>query len=337
MGDDDSTDTGRPLNGARLADLERLFQLKQAGALTEAEFEIQKARLMAQPAISRTTRWLLPYGAALLAATAIGGVLAWNFSPAEEDQAPLDLQNQTMMGSLPQDLELVSPPSPPGIRALPVAEQLARAFETAFGRRGSATITRDNGASYGTTNFRETARYRPSRLIWQGDTAILLSEGIVRDAPHVSSGKIAAHYLRPVGDGFEIVAAHLNAVVTGNWGQMSGWTISDRYTSNPVILAEGGGTWQGTTISCTTMVELTAQGPREIGTQLRSYSNGGGLIGDEGEVSVAGRVANITQGREFTVRYSGTSNVSRRYVMQGNQFVRQETPVVEGVCDDQAD
>ena len=99
-------------------------------------------------------------------------------------------------------------PTPTGVRALPEAEQLKLAFRTTYGKDAAAQV-KDGDA--GTINV------KPGRLLWIGDTAVLLSPGANESDCHACSGALAIAYLKPQGDGF---------AVTGKWPTLvrgSGW------------------------------------------------------------------------------------------------------------------
>jgi hypothetical protein len=66
----------------------------------------------------------------------------------------------------------------PDVRALPAGEQLARAFEAAFGSRGEAVLAVPTAAAD------EDVRYTPGRLVWLPFGPVLVSEGkVVRIRP----------------------------------------------------------------------------------------------------------------------------------------------------------
>ena len=86
-------------------------------------------------------------------------------------------------------------PTVAGVRALPEAEQLKLAFRTTYGKDGAAQV-KDGEA--GTINV------KPGRLMWIGDTAVLLSPGANESDCHACSGALAIAYLKPHGDGFAV-------------------------------------------------------------------------------------------------------------------------------------
>jgi hypothetical protein len=195
----------------------------------------------------------------------------------------------------------------PDVRALPAEEQLARAFEAAFGTRGEAVLSVPGNGSD------EDVRYAPGRLIWPAFGPVLVSEGKVQDPAHVSAGKIAIHYLKPAGDRFEVVRAFPAAVSTGSFGQVARWSFNPRFSNWPVIAAEGGGTWQGYTCSWLTLTELRPGGPAEIAQVPLVYDDTGAKADGSGR-GIEGKILNINKNQSFDVVYSGSRAFSEHYV-----------------------
>jgi hypothetical protein len=336
MNEHDSGDPGGPLlTGSRLSDLERLFELKRAGALTDEEFQAQKQRLIAENGAPRSSspaprswrKWTIIAAFAAVAITSLIVALVWRPSKAG-NAAMQEAVVSSEVASADPEVPPEAQPKSPSVRSLPPDEQRARAAQAALGSRRSAILSVNFDGS------EERIEFSPKKLVWVGDVAILLSEGIVQDPGHASAGKIAAHYLRPIGDDFKLIRAYPTALVAGSFGQMSGWSVSDRFTSTPAIVAEGGGTWQGTTLSCMVIVELTRDGPREVASVPVSYSDSGsGLIPENEQTDLEGRATNVVRDREFTMRYTGTSSADRRYVRSGARFLRQGSQLIEA-CED---
>ncbi|MCC2977429.1 hypothetical protein LK533_12180 [Sphingomonas sp. PL-96] len=203
-----------------------------------------------------------------------------------------------------------APPKPTGVRALPAAEQLARAAKAVFGPSGKATETRD-GAQVITT---------PARLVWRGDTAVLVSAAEMVDACHGCTGALDIAYLKPQGDGFALVRRWPDAVPGSSWGAPpSEWSISDRFGPNPVLYASGGGTWQGYTCSVFTLTELGAGGPVGLVSAPEGYDDTGAGTA-ETPTTLEGKIANIVPGRSFDVTYTGTQHFTDQYVRQGDKY-----------------
>lgn len=297
-------------------ELERLQRLRESGALTDEEFQAEKRRLLGHQSIapaaevvevepqppSRRRLWII-LGLAGLVIAVVAGLFFGRMS--ESDDGIIDLPMPTENEA--QDVNLVEAKALPDVRALPPEEQLARAFEVAFGSRGEAVLSvPGDGAD-------EDVRYAPGRLIWPAFGPVLISEGKVQDPAHVSAGKIAIHYLRQAGDRFEVVRAFPAAVATGSNGQVARWSVNPRFSSWPVIAAEGGGTWQGYTCSWLTLTELRPGGPAKVGQVPLVYDDRGAKEDGTGR-AIAGKILNVTKDQTFDVVYSGSRAFSEHYV-----------------------
>jgi hypothetical protein len=313
---------------SRYDELERLQRLRESGALTDEEFQAEKRRLLGHETIappeatdeepelpegepSRRPLYLLIGGAALVVAIVAGlwlGNLVGGGETYEGGNAALPQEN--MAG----ESNLAEAKAAPDVRSLAPDEQLARAFEAAFGSRGEAALSvRSDGAD-------EDVRYAPGRLIWPAFGPVLLSEGQVQDPAHVSAGKIAIHYLRPAADRFEVVRAWPAGVSTGSFGKVAHWAVSPRFSTWPVIVSEGGGTWQGYTCSWLTLTELRPGGPVELATVPLAYDDTGAKAEEDESVSIEGKVLNVVRNQSFDVVYSGSRAFSEHYVRSGDRY-----------------
>jgi hypothetical protein len=79
----------------------------------------------------------------------------------------------------------------PTLRPCRPKEQLAKAFEAAFGSAGSATVN----APAGRGRRGERGPLPPGRLIQAPFGPVLVSEGEIKDAPHVSGGPDRNHLI----------------------------------------------------------------------------------------------------------------------------------------------
>ncbi|HEX9963447.1 MAG TPA: SHOCT domain-containing protein [Allosphingosinicella sp.] len=301
---------------SRYEELERLQRLRESGALTDEEFQLEKRRLLGHETIapteeaaavtpgisSRRRLWILLGVAALV--IAVIAALYFGRSSAGDDgiiDLPLPTENEVA------ESNLVEPRAAPNVRALPGEEQLARAFEAAFGSRGEAAL------SVAGEGLDEDVRYVPGRLVWAPFGPVLISEGKVQDPAHVSAGKIAVHYLKPSGDRFEVVRAFPAAVATGSNGKVARWHLNPRFSDWPVIAAEGGGTGQGYTCSSLTLTELRPDGPARVAEVPLVYDDTGASEDGTGR-SIEGKILNIVKGQSFDVVYSGSRAFSEHYV-----------------------
>lgn len=312
----------------RYEELERLHQLKASGALTEEEFAEEKRRVLGgsaaapepDPASPRDRRkWVLIALAAFGVLVAIGagillgreagpGTKVREVRPAAE---PLNAVDDVLNVGTPAE----------DVRTLPEEEQTKRAFQAAFGTAERASLSVDSGEAYGTDHFPETVEFTPGGLAWTPFGPVLISVGEVKDAAHVSAGKIAVHYLRPVGGQFEVAQSFVPAIETGSFGRIGSWSLSRKFSDFPVIYATGGGTWQGFTCAVATLTELTPNGPRQLADIPLAYGNGGAVREGEKATEIEGKVRNIVKDQSFDVVYSGSQAFTEHYVRRGGSYV----------------
>jgi hypothetical protein len=314
---------------SRYDEIERLQRLRESGALSDEEFQAEKRRILGYAAVapepapaagvgeaeeeapSRRPLWLLIGGAALVVAIVAGLWLGNLVGGGETYEGANSALPEAENGI---DSNLVEAPAAPDVRSLAPDEQLARAFEAAFGSRGEAALSvESDGAS-------EDVRYAPGRLIWPAFGPVLLSEGKVQDPAHASAGKIAIHYLKPEADRFAVVRAWPAGVSTGSFGKVAHWAVSPRFSSWPVIVSEGGGTWQGYTCSSLTLTELRPDGPAEIARVPLAFDDAGARGEEGGATSIEGKVLNVVKNQSFDVVYSGSRAFSEHYVRTGGRY-----------------
>ena len=307
----------------RLEALERLSKLRETGALSTEEFEEEKRRLLAsktEPAIEmqeqRPTRSRTPlYGLSALAIAAVIAVGFWLDRDAMGDRNGSTTSIAPSQKAVPNDNMAVSETGA-DIRELPEKEQLNRAFTVAFGSNGPVTMR------LGDSETEEDVKFTPGHLVWASFGPVLLSEGQVQNAGHVSSGKIAAHYLKPAGASFQVIKRFIPAVETGSMGQVSEWDVSPKFGAYPVVYVEGGGTWQGYTCSVTTLLELAPVKPIELVSIPTYYSDSGALVEGGKTTEIEGKITNIINHQSFDVAYSGSAKFTEHYVRRGNAYVR---------------
>ena len=304
---------------SRYDELERLQRLRESGALTDEEFQAEKMRLLGHQSLapedeaaeaetgprSRRPVWIglavAALAVAVLAGLWFGNLVGGAGSGYESGNFALPQENVAAVENL------IEAESVPDVQKLPPEEQLARAFEAAFGSRGEAVLAvPSNGTD-------EDVRYAPGRLVWLAFGPVLISEGKVQDPAHASAGRIAVHYLKPAGDRFEVVRAFPAAVATGSFGQVARWSLNPRFSNWPVVAAQGGGTWQGYTCSGLTLTELRPEGPVKLADVPLVYDDTGAREDGEGR-AIEGKVLNIVRNQSFDVVYSGARAFSEHYV-----------------------
>jgi hypothetical protein len=301
---------------SRYDELERLQRLRESGALTDEEFQAEKRRLLghqtiapeadaveeALPTRSRRPVWIA-LAIAALAVAVVAGLWLGRTSGGDDGIIDLPMPTENELA----DSNLVEAKALPDVRTLPPEEQVARAFEAAFGSRGEAIMSVPGDGSD------EDVRYAPGRLIWPSFGPVLISEGKVQDPAHASAGKIAIHYLKPAGDRFEVARAFPAAVATGSNGQVARWILNPRFSNWPVIAAEGGGTSQGYTCSWLTLTELRPDGPARVAQIPLVYDDRGAKEDGTGR-AIQGKILNINKNQSFDVVYSGSRAFSEHYV-----------------------
>jgi hypothetical protein len=193
-------------------------------------------------------------------------------------------------------------------------EQLAAAFRVAFGK-GDAVVLKRQG------EMKENVRYTPGDLINAPFGPVLLSPGEVVSPAHASSGKLAAIYLTRTDNGFSVAKKFVPATETGSYGKIGEWSVSRSFGELPVVTVDGGGTWQGCTVSVTTLIELTPDGPKELADVPMTYDNAGAVPEGQQPMRISGRIEKIVPGKSFDVVYFGSKDFTEHYVRKGESYV----------------
>jgi hypothetical protein len=307
----------------RIEALERLQKLRESGALSEEEFEREKAALFVPPppppaaeysttVVSAGPRggapsWLWPAVGAVALLAAIAAVVLLT-----RDRNPEPIAAETNVAAPtpePAQANAAAPAPQPAIRGRPEAEQLAAAFRAAF--RGQAVRDAEDGE----------ITYRPATLLWVGDRAVLISNGNNADECHACAGVVAVHHLVPEGEGFRVDGEWLR-VATDDYGRPPEWRISSELTGRPALRAKGGGGNQGIFCHFVTWYDLAGGRPSELARVQTGYTNEGS--GEEGEgVELTGRIANLRRGRSFDVVYTGYESFTESYRWRGDRFEKE--------------
>jgi hypothetical protein len=193
-------------------------------------------------------------------------------------------------------------------------DQLAAAFQVAFGKGGAVVLKRQG-------EMKESVRYTPGDLVNAPFGPVLLSPGEVVGPAHANSGKLAAIYLTRTDKGFTVAKKFVPAAETGSFGKIGGWSVSRSFGALPIVTVEGGGTWQGYTCSVTTLLELAPDGPKELVTLPMTYDNSGAVGDGKKPKQINGRIEKIVPGKSFDVVYFGSKDFTDRYVRKGDSYV----------------
>jgi len=163
----------------------------------------------------------------------------------------------------------------------------------------------------------EKIKYEPVALVEVEGRPVLVAKGIVIDAAHVTSGKVAAIYFGADG---KVQRRDLKAVESGSSGVIANVSVSTKFGPLPMIVAEGGGTWQGYSCDLVRLVELTPTGPREL-ADIPTYYDDSAVNPDANKgTTLTGKIANIQSGKSFDVVYSGSRNFTETWVRRGDKY-----------------
>jgi len=291
--------------------LERLQKLRESGAITEAEFELEKERLLRPAATARPQPWVWIAAAATLVLIALLVIL---LTRRETEADANESVSANVVGAPAPVANAVAPaPVETGIRSRPEREQLAAAFRAAFDQDRRAT-RRIDGAN---------VTYTPGGLRWIGDRAVLVSPGRSDQDCHACSGAIAIHYLEAQGDGFRVTGQGLNGGGGAGWGAPPDWRFSTMLTSEPLLESSAGGTWQGHTCAWTRFYAFAQGGPAEVVSMQLHQDNSGAVTEESGEqvTDISGQIRNVVKDRSFDVTYTGSERFTERYVRRGARYV----------------
>jgi hypothetical protein len=302
------------LSGSKLARLERLQRLRASGALNEEEFESEKSGLLAQ----RRFHWWIA-GGVLTAAIAATAAALFGFQTTRLQTDAHTISPKAETSELPSSLAAPSSAGEKTIRDRPIREQMMAAFKTAFGRLPPAKVKTSDAVRI----------FRPTRLIWLADRAVLLSEGTNVSDCHACTGALAIHYLAAAGQQFSLTGSWPDLVQGAGWGSPPKWKISEKLASNPAIVDEGGFTAQGCTSGGLMITELRPERPVQSGLVRTIMSNDSGY----GEADqIEGHIKNIQRGHSFDVAYTGTRNFTEHWLYRGDRFVLQGGPTKMPQC-----
>jgi hypothetical protein len=304
--------------------LERLQRLRESGALTDEEFQTEKRRLLAAEAEplrehrtqvsveerprSKTPIYLLLGGGGL--AIAVAAALLIGRGSRGDDSGIVNL-SATAPAENAADMNLLQGPPPvQDVRSLTKQEQLGRAFAAAFGSPLQAK---------GDVNGQAVV-YRPGTILWIGDRAVLISPAKATDDCHACAGTLAVHYLKAVGDKFEVTGAWPDLVSGAGWGAAPKWKLTNAFTNFPSIYEEGTGGGQGYVCTTATLIELVPSGPVKSGPIPLHYDNGGAVTDPRGKTQLDGKFVNVKKGVSFDLAVTGSQTFTETWLKRGDRF-----------------
>lgn len=286
----------------RLDAIERLQQLRDSGALNDAEFEAEKQRLLRDRPVRRGRVAAILVAAIVLIGAGVAGWFLFR-------QAPAPVQPIAALDAKPKVAPLPSLDTP---------QALSNAFQTATG----------HAKAYASEVDGQPATTSPLRLLDMPFGPVLLTSTEIVDGCHACTGAIGVYYLDRRGEGFALRKKWPQAISGWGWGAApADWSVTDKFTSYPAIYAEGGFTAQGYTCGSATITELRPEGPVTSDPIALSYSNGGAVMdngmtmGGEAERELNGKIGHIVRDQGFDVVVPGES-IREHYVRKGNKFVR---------------
>lgn len=188
-------------------------------------------------------------------------------------------------------------------------QRLSTAFSTAFPKVD--IVVKDQKYHVSAADLRKV-----------GDQWVLVSTATGDDC-HGCGGLLGITYLKPAEAGFAVSGSWPDLIPGGSFGQPPSWKLRDDLMGAPVIVASGGGTFQGYTCETSTLVALTPSSPTIIADSIpTAYSNDGTMEAEEsGQAeSVEGKIAPDKKDESFKVTFTGTSAGVVRYVRTGQMF-----------------
>lgn len=290
----------------RISRLERLQQLRGAGAINEAEFASEKARIFGDTAThdrtSKSTAIILGASALIVGAAVTNGLLR-----EQPIKVPVSVSTQP-------PVEATSFPP------LSDQEALAAAFKAATGHAKAFTADGESG--------RETTT--PVRILNMPFGQALLTSTEIADGCHACAGALGVYYLERTSTGYVVKRSWPKAMDGWGWGAPpTAWTLTEKFTTNPALYAEGGYTGQGITCGGASLVELRPEGPVSSDLINLSFSNAGNVdeatgrtYGGDPARDVEGKIADVQKDRSFAVRVAGKEQFNERYVWTGTKYKR---------------
>lgn len=192
-----------------------------------------------------------------------------------------------------------------GVRALPEAEQKARAFKSVFGK--AEPVESDEGFVT-----------KAGKLIWQGERAVLITVTESEGACHACAGSLGIYYLVPEGDGFRVTGKFPEAVAgNGYGGAPSEWSVSEKFGPVPVIYSEFGWSGQGYTCTNFDLTELRADRPGRV-ARVPTFYDDGDTGSPDAKGTIEGKFGAIVPGKSFVVHYKGFKNFDETWTRDGS-------------------
>lgn len=293
------------MKSSELERLEKLNELRSKGALTDAEFTLQKEKLLRD---GGGTRWPYVAGAVVLVCGA-GAVAVWTGNHSQPQPAPATLA----VHAAPSPPPPPTPTPPPIIPPRSPAARLTDAFTAATGHRRPFIQTVKN----------EAFTVSPVRIVELPFGPALIVKREIKDGCHACSGYLGVYYLREDGSQTVVTGSYPEAVSGWGWGAApSDWQLTTRFTSRPAIYASGGYMGQGIVMSSSSITELRPDGPKTSDLIGTGYSDKGAFEEGSGRTAcdVEGKIVNIVKDRSFDVVSTGSLVARDRYVMRSGKF-----------------
>jgi hypothetical protein len=169
----------------------------------------------------------------------------------------------------------------------------------------------------------ETTIIKAEQLLELPFGPVLITTVKIEGGAHAEAGALGVYYLRRRrGEGFVLRKSWPHALDGNGFGYPPKWSVSNRFTEFPALVATAGWTGQGCTSNWLHVAELTPRGPTISGPIHTYYTFD--HFGDGKPDELDGRIANIRKARSFDVVVHGTAQFSEHYVFRNGRFVRLE-------------
>jgi hypothetical protein len=161
----------------------------------------------------------------------------------------------------------------------------------------------------------EAPHFTPAALVDVGDhKAIVAVRQTPADASHADSGALSVRYVDWDGSNFASTDIPPLLEETGSSGAIGGWKVRRDLGKYPVIVLEGGGTWQGCTIAVATLIELRPDKPMTLGSIPSFRDFPANDFGGDGR-HYTGTLSRDRTG--FKMRYRGSVNMTVHLARNG--------------------
>lgn len=291
--------------------LERLHRLREAGALTDDEFALEKKNILGGlSAIKNQPGRKLAWSVAGLTLAIAGGAGIWLGTKSNPDTIDNKTTKKHPVSAVQSVPEAILQP----VITESKSARLTNAFLIATGHRGAFTESVEG----------ETQTVTPLKIIDLSFGPALLIKREISDGCHACTGSIGVYYFKEDGPRKTLLASFPKAVEGWGWGAApQSWSMTSDFTTNPAVYASGSYMGQGIIISSATLTELRPQGPRTSDPINTGYSDEGSIVDNEKpSCEVKGKIGSIVRAKSFKVYATGSRTSIDTFEMKNGQFKR---------------